>query len=127
MPILTAPSGAFPISLVYITVGTLIDVWTIVALVYYPPETNWGYFWTVGFLVTGLAILIIGLMLGPIGRAARDAELPPTEVTPAVSSAEQTAAANPPPVAPANPPAPVDTMAHPPPPTFTQTAPIQRR
>lgn len=125
MSILTTPSGAFPISLVYITVGTLIDVWTVVALWYYPPQTNWGYFWTVGFLVTGLALLLIGLLLGPIGRAARHAELPPTEVTPAVEQAEQTAAANPPPVVPAAPVAtPDSTVAQAPTPMVTsaQTA-----
>ena len=98
MAILTSPSGAFPISLVYITLGTIIDIWTIVAMVYYPPETSWDKFWIVGFMVTGFALLVIGLLLGPIGRAARHAELPPSEVTSAVSSAEQIAAGNPPPV-----------------------------
>jgi hypothetical protein len=96
MSILTTPSGAFPISLIYITVGALIDIWTVVAMIYYPPETDWGKFMVVGSFITGLALLIIGLFLGHIGRAARNAELPPTEVTTAVSSAEQTAAANPP-------------------------------
>src|ERR1051325_8958036 len=96
MAILTSPSGAVPTALVYITVGTLIDIWTIVAMVYYPPESAWNRFLTVGFLVTGLALLIIGLLLGPIGRAARHAELPPTEVTPAVSQIEENAAENPP-------------------------------
>lgn len=96
MPILSSPSGAFPTSLIYITVGTLMDVWTILALVYYPPESQWGHFLLVGFLTTGAALLIIGLLLGPIGRFARNAELPPTQVTAAVAQAEQTAAAHPP-------------------------------
>ena len=110
MSILTNPSAAFPTSLIYITVGTLIDIWTIVSLFFYPPSTDWGKFLVVGFLVTGLALLVIGLLLGPIGRAARHAELPPTEVTPAVAQTEQTAAANPPPVVPIAPPAaPVDS------------------
>ena len=100
MPILTTPSGAFPISLVYITVGTLIDIWSGVAMIYYPPETNWGHFLLVGSLITGIALLVICLLLGPIGRAARHAELPPTEVTDAVATTAQTAAANPPPVVP---------------------------
>ena len=103
MSILTNPSAAFPTSLIYITVGTLIDIWTIVSLFFYPPSTDWGLFLVVGFLVTGLALLTIGLLLGPIGRAARHAELPPTEVTPAVAQAEQTAAAPPPTVVPVNP------------------------
>jgi len=100
MAILTSPSGAVPTSLVYITLGTLMDIWTIVAMVYYPPETAWGKFLSVGFLVTGLALLVIGLLLGPIGRAARHAELPPTEVTPAVTQTEMNAAEHPPAVVP---------------------------
>ena len=102
MSILTAPSSAFSTSLIYITVGTLIDIWTIVSLLYYPPSTDWGHFLVIGFLVTGIALLVIGLLLGPIGRAARHAELPPTEVTAALTNAEQIAAANPPPVLPVN-------------------------
>ena len=96
MAILTTPSAAFPTSLIYITLGTLIDIWTVASLVFYPPTSDWGYFLVVGLVVTGLALLIIGLLLGPIGRAARTAELPPTEVTSAVEQVEQTAAANPP-------------------------------
>lgn len=103
MSILTKPSGAFSASLVYITLGTLIDIWMIVSLVFYPPSTDWGHFLVIGFLVSGFAILVIGLFLGPIGRAARHAELPPTEVTTAVTQTEQTAAANPPVVAAVNP------------------------
>jgi hypothetical protein len=96
MSILTNPSAALSTSLIYITLGTLIDIWTIVSVVFYRPSTDWGLFLVIGFLVTGLALLIIGLLLGPIGRAARHAELPPAEVTPAVVQAEQTAAAHPP-------------------------------
>ena len=102
MSILTSPSAAFSTSLIYITVGALLDIWTITSLVYYPPESPWGKFLVVGFLVTGAALLVIGLLLGPIGRAARHAELPPAEVTDAVTQAEQTAAAHPPVVVPAN-------------------------
>lgn len=106
MPILNKLSGAFPAALIYITVGTLIVIWTLVALVFNPPESNTGTFWVVGFLVTGLALLVIGLLLGPIGRAARNAELPPPEVTAAALQAEQNAAARAPMLAPVNPAAP---------------------
>jgi len=102
MSILTTPSKAFPTALVYITVGVLIDIWTVVAWIFYPPETNSGKFWVAGFMVTGFALLLIGLLLGPIGRSARGAELPPKEVTPAVAQTDQTAAANPPAVLSAN-------------------------
>ena len=67
------------------------EVWTIVSLVFYPPEFRTGYFWVVGFLMTGLALLVIGLLLGQIGRAARTAELPLTEVTPTAVQSEQDA------------------------------------
>jgi len=100
MQFLTTPSGAFPISLIYITVGVLIDVWTGASLIYYPPTTPWGHFLVVGFLITGLSLLIIGLTLGHIGRAARHAELPPAEVTPAVAEAEKAAANHPPAIVP---------------------------
>ena len=102
MAILSNPSGAFPTSLIYITLGTLIDVWTIVSLLYYPPETQFGHFIVIGLLITGIALLAIGLLLGPIGRFARHAELPPIEVTTAVEQTEKTAAANPPTVVAAN-------------------------
>src|SRR6266704_540924 len=107
MPILSKPSGAFPIALVYITAGTLIVIWTVVSWLFYPPETNWSKFLVAGFMVTGIALSVIGLLLGEIGRAARHAELPPTEVTPAVEVPEQKAAENPPPVVPATAAAPV--------------------
>jgi hypothetical protein len=102
MSILTSPSGAFPTSLIYITVGTLVDIWTIVSFVFYPPETNWGRFLVVGFMVSGFALLIIGLLLGRIGRAARHAEMPPAEATPAAAQTEQVAAAHPPTLVPAS-------------------------
>jgi len=111
MSILTTPSGAFPTSLIYITVGTLIDIWTIVALIFYPPQSDLGRFIVWGLLITGFALLAIGLLLGQIGRSARNAEMPPNEVTGAVAQAEQTAAANPAAVVPVAPtPAPANAV-----------------
>lgn len=100
MSILSKPSGAFPTSLVYITLGTLVMIWTIVSLIFYPPESDLGRFLLIGTLVSGVAILVIGLLLGPIGRFARHAELPPQEVTQAVAVTDETSAANPPAVVP---------------------------
>lgn len=102
MSIMTRPSGAFPTALAYITAGTLIGIWTVVSLVYYPPQSNFGHFLVVGFAATGLALLAIGLFVGSIGRSARHAELPPGEVTTAVEQVEQTAAAHPPVIVPGN-------------------------
>jgi hypothetical protein len=93
MPILNKLSGAFPTALIYITVGTLIDIWTIVSLVFNGPQTQAGLFWVVGFLMTGLALLVIGLLLGRIGRADRTAELTLPEVTAVEAQAEQNGAA----------------------------------
>jgi hypothetical protein len=95
MAILNKLTGAFPTAIIYITVGTLISVWTVVWLVFNEPETRQGYFWPVGFLITGIAVLAIGLFLGRIGRSARKAEMAPAEVIQASTNAEQVAAARP--------------------------------
>lgn len=100
MSILSKPSGAFPAALIYITAGTLVVIWTALALILYPPTSDLGHFLLIGTLVSGVAVLMIGLFLGPIGRFARNAELPPKEVTTAVESSDKTAAANPPVVVP---------------------------
>ena|SRR5438046_1436105 len=100
MTILSKPSGAFSASLIYITVGTLVVIWTSISLYLYPPASDLGHFLIISTLVSGVAVLIIGLLLGPIGRFARHAELPPTEATAAVESTNAIAAANPPVVVP---------------------------
>ena len=78
-------------SVIYITAGALIDVWT---AVYYflilRPDANRNpdggsdssMFWVVGFFLTGLALLIIGLLVGRIGQAAGKAEVAPATTTP---------------------------------------------
>jgi hypothetical protein len=76
----------------------LLVVWTIVAMFIYAPESTWGRFLNVGFMISGFVLLGIGLLLGQLGRAARHAELPPAEVTPSAQVTEQKAAENPPPV-----------------------------
>jgi len=81
-------------------------VWTGVHFAYlhkHPPQNDSTYYWVTGFMITGLALLIIGLAVGQIGRQARHAELPPPEVTAAEANAEQKAAARAPIVAPVNP------------------------
>src|ERR1700730_16160637 len=96
MAILSTPSVAARTALIYITAGTLTDVWSGIWYWYmrsHPPVAESTWFWCYGFLLTGLALLIIVLAVGRIGRAARHAELPPEEVTPAVAKAEQNAAA----------------------------------
>ena len=99
MPILTKPSSAACASLLYVTIGVLTGVWSGVWYWYmtgHPPENAATWYWCYGFLLTGLALLVIGLAIGPIGRAARHAELPPAEVTPAETNIQRTAASHPP-------------------------------
>jgi hypothetical protein len=135
MPILTQPAFGPRTALIYVTVGALIDVWTLVWYFTRDYElSRSGYFWVIGFLLTGLTLIILGLLLGRIGRAARQAELPPEPALRAEAKIQETAAANPPPtvvspaqgaapavapaVAPANAPAPA---APPAPPGSVQT------
>ena len=97
MAILTKPSFAPSTAIIYITVGALMDVWT---AVYYfafindaPPDSrHLTMFWLAGFFFTGVILIVIGFALGPIGRAARQAEMPPAEVTPQAAQAEMNAA-----------------------------------
>lgn len=77
-------------SILYITAGALIDVWT---LAYYffimrpeaeahPGSAGGSWFWVAGFFFTGLALLAIGLFLGSIGRAAAKSEVVPVAPLP---------------------------------------------
>jgi hypothetical protein len=95
MAILSKPSSAARMALMYITLGSLILVWS---AIWYWWLMDTSYEGTVyryvctGLLLTGGVLLFIGLALGRIGRAARRAELPPAEVTPAAAQIDQTAA-----------------------------------
>jgi hypothetical protein len=104
MAILSKPSSAARTSLIYITVGALMDIWSAVWWWYlrnHQPDAPAGVWYVCGGLfLTGLVLLAIGLMVGHIGRSARHAELPPPEVTRAEANAEQNAAARAPIVAP---------------------------
>jgi hypothetical protein len=86
------PSTAARTALVYITVGALTVIWTGVWALYLynnPPHTPTVHYICAGFLVTGLALMGIGFGVGHIGRAARNADLPPQEIaemTPTVTT-----------------------------------------
>lgn len=66
-------------SLIYITLGGLIDVWTVVYWFYLRTHggTDIAYLYVAGFFFTGLVLLLIGLAVGRIGNAARPAEIAP--------------------------------------------------
>lgn len=105
MSVLSHPAFGPRASLIYITLGVLMDVWT--AVWYFAfvrgqsgvegtqPISNMVWFWLVGLFLTGLTLVIIGLLLGQIGQAARRAEMPPSDVINAEARIQQTAAANP--------------------------------
>ena len=98
-PVLSKPSGAAPTALIYITLGALLTVWSGIWFLYLQNTAtdNRGLYYVCGGLLgTGVVLLIIGFATGRLGRAARQAELPPQEVTPP--------AGGPPPVTVANPP-----------------------
>lgn len=100
MALLTKPSKAAYASLMYITLGALTLVWS--GIWYWfmrdagTPSDSVRWYWCYGFLATGLVLLVIGLGIGQIGRAARQAELPPPEAAPAEAQVQATAAAHPP-------------------------------
>ena len=100
MPMLSHPAFGPRTALAYVTGGTLMCVWT--AVWYYTREyelTRSQWFWVAGFFLSGLTFVFLGLVLGPLGRAARQAEMPPTEAVHAEAAIQQTAAAHPPAVA----------------------------
>lgn len=103
MGMMSHPAFGPKAALAYITVGALMDVWTAVwyfAKVRPHPEsvTENTWFWLSGLFITGLVLMGIGFFLGQIGRAARKAELPPSEAARAEANIQQTAAAVPNPV-----------------------------
>jgi hypothetical protein len=75
----TKTSGAARMAVLYITVGALTCVWTVIWYIWmnnHGTQSDAPYYWCYGFFLTGLTLMIIGLALGRIGRAARHAEAP---------------------------------------------------
>lgn len=96
MPLLSRPGFGPKAALVYITIGCLMDVW--VAVWYFTlvrgaesetPRAAW--FWLIGLFLTGLSLLVIGVLLGRIGQSARRSELPPGEAVPAEEAIQREA------------------------------------
>ena len=103
MPLLSNPSFGPRTALVYITLGAMLDVWTAVWYFWFARDQQGNisrntWFWLSGLFLTGVIFMLIGFYLGRIGRAARKAEMPPSEATPAEAQIQQTAAAVPHPI-----------------------------
>jgi hypothetical protein len=124
---LSTPSFGPRTALTYVTVGSLVDVWTGVWYFAFRdadhPLSNSASFWLFGLFLSGLTLVVIGLFVGPIGRAARKVELPPAETTAAEARIQQTAAATPHPVVatPTRNAAPVTTVTTPAQPTVAKS------
>jgi hypothetical protein len=89
-------SPAARTAIVYVTVGSLILIWTAVWYVWmvnYPPESRGPYYIVAGLLATGLTLLAIGLGVGRLGYSARHADNAAVVVT---SPANTTAVVTPP-------------------------------
>src|SRR5205823_10705887 len=91
-------SSSATTSVLYLTVGSLMSVWSAVYYFWLGGRAgghDMAYLWCAGFFFSGLVLCGIGLAIGRIGRAARDAEVAPTEevrVNNAATSANGTAA-----------------------------------
>jgi len=100
MPLLSKPAFGPRTAIIYITIGSLIDVWTAVWYFTYARNDQGNisrdtWFWLAGLFLTGLTLIVIGILLGEIGRSARKAEMPPAEAQNQEATIQETAAANP--------------------------------
>jgi len=102
MSMLSKPAFGPRLAVGYVTVGALVDVWT--AVWYYafaqPTQAGGGlsnnaWFWVTGFFLTGLTLIVLGLLIGPLGQHARKSELPPEEARQPEAQIQATAAATP--------------------------------
>ena len=88
MAIMSKPSAAPHISLTFITIGVVMAIPSAVWYLMFDPR-DVGRFVCVSLFCLGMAFLGIGFSVGYIGRAARQSELPPSEVTGAVARQDQ--------------------------------------
>jgi hypothetical protein len=109
------PSAAARMALAYITLGALTVIWTGVWWAYLRTQEVASvnpYYYCVGLMLTGFTLLVIGLALGRIGRAARPADVGGVEVPGHGTKPAETVPVT---AAPAPPPAPPGTAAPSPP------------
>ena len=97
MPMLSTPAFGPRTALSYVTGGTLLCVWTLVW--YFTRDsdlTRNQWFWLTGLFLSGVTFVLLGLLLGPLGRSARQAELPPVEAIHAEAAIQQARQSYPP-------------------------------
>ena len=65
-------------AILYVTVGTLLMIWSCLTYYYFlmnnPEAPAWANFLCIGTILSGLAIASIGLLFGVIGRGAKAAD-----------------------------------------------------
>ena len=88
MAIMSKPSAAPHTSLTFITLGVVMAIPSAAWYLMFNPH-DLARFVCVSLFFLGMAFLTIGFSVGYIGRAARQAELPPSEVTGAVARQDQ--------------------------------------
>ncbi len=124
MSIFSKPSSVARTSVIYITVGALTEVWSGIWFWYLRnnyPSTETTFYWCYGFLLSGVTLMLIGLIIGRIGWIGGDAhqselhhaelhraeahreQLHRDEVTHAATQVEMIAAASAPTLAPVGP------------------------
>src|SRR5262245_40363845 len=84
-------SPAARTALIYVTIGALTIIWSGIWLVYLlmnPPAGSGVFYVCAGFIISGTAVFLLGLGLGRLGRAARDAEISTVPVAPAAVVAD---------------------------------------
>jgi hypothetical protein len=101
---LSNPAFGPRLAIGYVTTGALVVVWTGVWYFAFAPASSSGgltahqWFWVTGFFLTGLTLIVLGLLIGPLGQYARKSELPPAEAKRPEAQIQETAAATPNPV-----------------------------
>jgi len=97
-------------ALLYVTIGALLVVWTIIYYIWLNRNggTDNAYLLNAGLFASGVVLIVIGLAVGRIGRNARQAEVSSAAPV-AVVTAPGAPAAEPAPVALINPPPPLTT------------------
>lgn len=74
------PSPSTGLAIVYLTVGVLTTIWA--SVWYYflsrqqEPVAEWKWYVCLGLLFSGIALSVIGLAVGRIGREAQNADVP---------------------------------------------------
>lgn len=71
------PSGSATLAIGYITTGVLTVVWTTVWLIYLMSnsvESHGSYYICFGLMTSGVALMVIGILMGRIGQEAKNAD-----------------------------------------------------